>query len=52
MIKEEIEKEIENLNYLLEFHSQGFIKKPEEYEKHINDILDMIAELKEELKKK
>lgn len=52
MTKEEIEQEIENLNYLLEFHSQGFIKNPKEYEKHINDILDMIAELKEELKKK
>lgn len=52
MTKEEIEQEIENLKFLLEFHSQGeFIKNKQEYENHINDILDRLEELKEKLKR-
>lgn len=50
MTKEEIEQEIENLKFILDFHSEGFIKDPTEYENHINDILDRIAELEEKLK--
>lgn len=51
MAKEEIEQEIENLKFLLEFHSQGeFIKNKKEFESHINDILDRLEELKEKLK--
>lgn len=51
MTKEEIKEEIENLKLILEFHSEGFIEDPKEFEKHINDILDRIAELERELKK-
>lgn len=52
MTKEEIEQEIENLKFLLEFHSQGeFIQDLKEYESHINDILDRLEELREKLKK-
>lgn len=51
MTKEEIEQEVENLKFILDFHSEGFIKDPTEYENHINDILDRIAELEEKLKR-
>lgn len=51
MTKEEIKEEIENLKLIWEFHSEGFIKDSKEFEKHINDIFDRIAELEKELKK-
>jgi len=48
--KKEILKELEDLKMLIEFHSTyGVIKDSKEYEKHINDILDRISELKKML---
>ena len=47
MEKKEILKELDELKMILEFHATyGVIKDPKEYEKHINDILDRISELK------
>ena len=51
MKKKEILEEIKALEQILEFHSTfGVIKNPKEFEKHIDDILDRIKELKEMLK--
>lgn len=53
MTTEEIEQEIENLKFLLEFHSQGeFITNKAEFESHINDILDRLEELQRKLNNK
>jgi predicted GNAT family N-acyltransferase len=50
MSKNEIRQEIKNLETLLEFHSTyGVIKDSKEYEEHINNIIDMIIELKGKL---
>lgn len=54
MTKEERElliQQKENLKLLFEFHTGNrVIKKDQDFEQHINDILDMIAEIEELLK--
>ena len=51
MKKEEILEELRMLEMLLEFHSDRIIEDSVAYERHINDILDRILELKEMLEK-
>ena len=49
--REELFQQKENLKLLFEFHSGNrVIKGDPEFEQHINDILDMIAEIEEKLK--
>ena len=49
--REELTQQKENLKLLFEFHSGNReIKGDPELEQHINDILDMIAEIEEKLK--
>lgn len=49
--REELIQQKENLKLLFEFHSGNrVIKGDPEFEQHINDILDMIAEIEEKLK--
>jgi len=49
--KEELIRRKENLKLLFEFHTGNrVIEKELEFERHINDILDMIAEIDEILK--
>ncbi len=49
--REELIQQKENLKLLFEFHSVNrVIKGDPEFEQHINDILDMIAEIEEKLK--
>lgn len=44
--KEELIRQKENLKLLFEFHTGNrVIEKEPEFERHINDILDMIAEI-------
>jgi len=53
MTKREIEKEIENLKLLIEFHTTNpVIKNPREREEHTNAILDRLSELIKERDKK
>ena len=50
MDKEEILTEIRMLEKIIEFHAtHPAINDPKEFEKHINDILDRISELKKML---
>ena len=49
--KEEFIRQKENLKLVSEFHTGNrVIEKEPEFERHINDILDMIAEIDEILK--
>ena len=49
--REELIQQKENLKLLFEFHSGNrVIKGDPEFEQHINDILDMIAEIEEKLR--
>jgi hypothetical protein len=49
--KQELEQQRENLKMLFEFHTGSrMIKDDPEFEKHINDILDLIAEIDRKLK--
>ena len=49
--RDELIQQKENLKLLFEFHSGNrVIKGDPEFEQHINDILDMIAEIEEKLK--
>ncbi len=49
--REELIQQKENLKLLFEFHSGNRVIKGDlEFEQHINDILDMIAEIEEKLK--
>ena len=49
--KEELIRQEENLKLLFDFHTGNrVIKNESEFEQHINDILDMIAEIDEMLK--
>lgn len=49
--REELVQQKENLKLLFEFHTGNrVIKQDPEFEQHINDILDMIAEIEEKLK--
>lgn len=50
--REELIQKRDNLKLLFEFHvGNRVIKGDPEFEQHINDILDMIAEIEEKLKK-
>lgn len=50
--RNEIEQQIENLKLIFKFHTENRVIKNEiEFNDYINDILDMIAELEEQLKK-
>lgn len=49
--REELVQKKENLKFLFEFHTENrVIKGDPAFEQHINDILDMIAEIDEKLK--
>jgi hypothetical protein len=49
--REELTLQKENLKLLFEFHAGNrVIKDDPEFEQHINDILDMIAEIEEKLR--
>jgi hypothetical protein len=53
MSDEEIEFELEALKQIFEFHSvYGVIKNENEYQAHINDILDRYLELEKEQRKR
>jgi lysyl-tRNA synthetase class I len=50
--KNELEQEMKNLKFLLEFHStEKLIKDESEFEEYINAVLDRIAEIERKLKK-
>lgn len=49
--RETLIQQKENLRLLFEFHTGNrVIKRDPEFEQHINDILDMIAEIERKLK--
>ena len=52
MDNKEILNEIQLLEKILEFHAtHPVIENPKEFEKHVNNILDRISELKKMLEK-
>lgn len=49
--RKELEQELENLEFIIKFHSiRPIIKNPKELEKHLDAILDRINEVKKKLK--
>ncbi len=50
--REELEKELENLKLLFEFHTGlKVIQNSKEYDEHVNAILDRVNEIKKRLEK-